>query len=104
MRNWLSYIISLEAGLVRSLDFKRAGVDMCLVMGFKELYGGGLFLRESNNTLIFVRSNYRVCFILRKGDLIYSWAHLDGWLGRSLRKRGVSLTLDFMIRKYIDLA
>jgi hypothetical protein len=29
-------------------------------MGFKELYGGGLFLRESNNSLIFVRSNYRV--------------------------------------------
>jgi len=29
-------------------------------MGFKELYGGSLFLRESNNTLIFVRSNYRV--------------------------------------------
>ena len=57
MRNWLLYIIFLEEGSVCS--FVEYGV-LTLVMGFKELYGGGLFLRESNNTLIFVRSNYRV--------------------------------------------
>ena len=33
-----------------------------VVMGMKELYGGSIFLRESNNTLIFVRSNYRVSY------------------------------------------
>jgi len=36
-----------------------AEVDV-LVLGMKELYGGGLFVRESNNTVIFVRSSYRV--------------------------------------------
>jgi len=36
-----------------------------VVLGMKELYGGGLFVRESNNTLIFVRSSYRVSRIHR---------------------------------------
>jgi hypothetical protein len=56
-KNWLLYIGFLVVDLVCSLprvDFN--GV----VLGTKETYGGGLFVRESNNTLIFVRSNYRV--------------------------------------------
>lgn len=48
-----------------------------IVLGMKELYGGGLFVRESNNTVIFVRSSYRVfpyCE-MRTDD---SWVLLDG--------------------------
>lgn len=68
-------------------------------MGFKELYGGSLFLRESNNTLIFVRSNYRVKLptaeMVRSDD---SWVLLDGWLDQLLRRRADCLMLDFKIR------
>ena len=37
------------------------GAGIMVVLGMKEFYGGGLYVRESNNTLIFVRSSYRVC-------------------------------------------
>lgn len=50
---------------------------LMVVLGMKEFYGGGLFVRESNNTVIFVRSSYRVFlyFEMRTDD---SWVLLDG--------------------------
>jgi hypothetical protein len=67
-------------------------------MGMKEIYGGGLFLRESNNTLIFVRSNYRVSH-----HIIYaycSWGPLDGLLDQHLLKQEDFLMRDCMINWY----
>jgi hypothetical protein len=68
-----------------------------VVLGMKELYGGGLFVRESNNTLIFVRSSYRV-FRIQGWGLIISWARLDGLRDLHLPKLGDFLMRDCMIR------
>ena len=68
------------------------GVGLIVVLGMKELYGGGLFVRESNNTLIFVRSSYRVSRIHRV-ELIISWVRLDGL--RDLHLPGLA---DFLMR------
>ena len=67
-----------------------------VVLGMKELYGGGLFVRESNNTLIFVRSSYRVSRYTGGAD--YSLVRLDGLRDLRLPRLADFLMQDYTIR------
>jgi carboxylesterase type B len=70
---------------------------LMVVLGTKELYGGSIFVRESNNTLIFIRSNYRVSiFFLFDG----SWVRSVGLLVLHFRKLEVFLMRDYTIKWY----